>query len=53
MKFKVGVKMTFVPEMLAVPFVGLTPMMASVPPDVRTTSFTNGLNVFVMFLAML
>src|SRR5258706_10240593 len=52
-KFSVGVKITFVPLMLAAPFVGLTAIMVKVPPGVRTTSFTSGLTLFVVFCAML
>ena len=53
MKFSVGVKMTFVPLILAVPFVGFKLTNASVPPSVRSVSFAVGLNVFVVFCAML
>ena len=52
-KFSVGMNVMFVPLMLAVPFVGLTPMMLNAPPGVRTTSFVSGENVFVVFSAML
>ena len=52
-KFSVGMKVTFVPLMLAVPFVGLTEIMLKVPPGVRTTSFVSGENVFVESSAML
>ena len=54
MKFKSGVNCTFVPPMMsAVPFVGLTPMMASTPPSVSTESLPSGSNVFVVFSVML
>lgn len=43
----VGVKMMFVPLMVAVPFVGFAATRLNAPPGVRTTSFVNGLNVFV------
>ena len=49
MKLFAGVKMTFVPLMAAVPFVGLMLMIESVPPGVRRTSFASGLKVFVLF----
>ena len=52
-KFAFGVKITFVPLMLATPFVGVTLRIVKLPPGVRTTSFTNGLNVFVVFSVML
>ena len=35
--------------MLAVPLVGVTEIIVSEPPGVRTLSFTNGLKVFVVF----
>ena len=41
----------FVPPMLAVPFVGLTPTIEIVPPGVRTTSLGSGLSVFVDIFA--
>ena len=48
-KFSVGVKTMFVPLMLAVPFVGVTEIIMSVPPDVTTMSFTNTGKLFVVF----
>ena len=52
-KFSVGVKMTFVPEICAVPLVGFKLTRLNVPPSVRNVSFTSGLKVFVVFSAML
>ena len=52
-KFNVGTKITFVPLMLAVPFVGVTDRIVSEPPGVRMTSLMSGLTVFVVFSVML
>ena len=48
-KFNVGTNTLFVPLMLAMPFVGVTEIIVSVPPGVTTTSFTNTGKVFVVF----
>jgi len=49
-KLVAGVNSTLVPpKMVAVPLVGLTAIIESVPPGVSTTSLFNGSNVLLVF----
>jgi hypothetical protein len=51
-KLVAGMKTTLVPKFIAVPLVGATAIILSVPPGVSTTSFSRGIKLPVVFSVM-